>query len=101
MKSTLLQQPDSIKSLDDIDERIELQACIQRLPIENPLPIDEFLNPEHEVIVDGDEDIFEFVVNCYRVDKPGIVEELSDEEAKVIDIVTALKSIETVRLQTL
>jgi len=101
IKSTLFQQPDSIESLDNIDERIELQACIQRLPIENPLPIDEFLNPEHDVVVDGDEDIFESVVDCYRVDKLGVVEESSDEEVEVVDVVTALKSIETVRLWTL
>jgi hypothetical protein len=68
--------------------------------IKNPLSLDEFLNPEDEVIVDKDDDIFTTVVEHYSIDKPGEEEdELSDEEeVEQIDETTALRVIETIRL---
>ena len=42
--------------------RIELRDQITQLPIENPLSLDEFLNPEDKTIVNKDEDIFTSVV---------------------------------------
>ena len=38
--------------VDDRTDRAELRDQIAQLPIENPLPLDEFLNPEDETIID-------------------------------------------------
>src|SRR3981081_2478381 len=40
--------------MDDRTNRAELQDQIAQLPIESTLPLDEFLNPEDETIVDED-----------------------------------------------
>ena len=70
-------------------DRIELRDQIAQLPIENPLSLDEFLNPEDETIVDEDEDIFTSVVDHYAVISPGEEEESSDEEVKEVDTAEA------------
>jgi hypothetical protein len=69
---------DTIIVDDGNADRIELQDQIARLPIKNPLSLDEFLNPEDETIVDKDEDIFISVVNHYAVPRLGEEEESSD-----------------------
>ena len=104
-KSTLIKKPEEpigelIAEDDQSTERAELQAQIAQLLIKNPLSLDEFLNPEDEVIVDKDDDIFTTVVEHYSIDKPGEEEdELSDEEeVEQIDETTALRVIETIRL---
>src|SRR6202522_3703615 len=48
--------------VDDRTDRAELQDQIAQLPIESPLSLDEFLNPEDETIVDNDGDIFTAIV---------------------------------------
>jgi hypothetical protein len=58
--------------VDGRTDRAELRDQIAQLPIESPLPLDEFLNPEDETIVD---DIFAAIVECYSVDQPGKEEE--------------------------
>ena len=66
--------------VDDRTDQAELRHQIAQLPIESPLPPDEFLNPEDETIVDEDGDIFAAIVECYIVGQPGEEEESSDEE---------------------
>jgi hypothetical protein len=85
---------------DSIAERIELRDQIAQLPIENPISLDEFLNPEDETVVDEDSDIFISVVEHYSAYKPGQEEQSSDEEEEVkeVDTAEALKAIETVKL---
>ena len=58
---------DTIVVDDRSTDRFELRDQITRLPIENPLSLEKFLNPEEEAIVDKDEDIFTAVVNNYTV----------------------------------
>ena len=54
--------------MNDRTDRAELRGQIAQLPIESPLPLEEFLNPEDKTIVDKDGDIF---AECYSVDQPG------------------------------
>jgi hypothetical protein len=80
-------------------DRIELRDQITQLPIENPLSLDEFLNPEDKTIIDNDEDIFTSVVNHYTITTPGEEEESSDEEeVKEVDTAEALRAVETVKM---
>jgi hypothetical protein len=73
VKSTWFKKPeDSIEDstedtivVDDGTDRADLQGQIAQLPIENPLPLDEFLNPEDETILDEEGDIFEAIVAAY------------------------------------
>jgi hypothetical protein len=113
-KSTLIKKPtpeelaqmaelegDTIIVDDGSADQIELRDQIAQLLIENPLSLDEFLNPEDEIIVDEDEDIFTSVVNHYAIARPGEEEESSDEEeeeVKEIDTAEALRAVETVKL---
>jgi hypothetical protein len=77
------------------------QAQITGLPgIEDPLSLNEFIEPADEVIDDEDGDIFASVVDRYRTEKEGTVEE-PDEDDIEIDLVPtteALKAIEIVKL---
>jgi hypothetical protein len=83
--------------VDDRTDRAELRDQITQLPIESPLPLDEFLNLEDETIVDKDSDIF---AECYSVDQPGKEEESSDEEEEVEQIKDAelLRMVERLKL---
>jgi hypothetical protein len=75
--------------VDGRTDRAELRDQIAQLPIESPLPLDEFLNPEDETIVD---DILAAVVECYSVDQPGKEEGSSDdEEVEQIEDAEALR----------
>jgi hypothetical protein len=73
IKKPILEEPTQMAELegdtivvdDGSADRIELQDQITQLPIKNLLSLDEFLNPEDEIIVDKDEDIFISVVNHY------------------------------------
>ena len=59
VKSTLIKKPeDSIEDstedtivVDDGTDRADLKDQIAQLPIENPLPLDEFLNPEDDFMI--------------------------------------------------
>lgn len=81
-------------------DRIELRDQIAQFPIENPLSLDEFLNPENEIIVDKDKDIFTSVVNHYTIARPGEEEESSEEEEEVkkIDTAETSRAIEIVKM---
>jgi hypothetical protein len=76
-----------------------LQAQIAQLPIETPLPLTEFLNPDNEIVLDKDKDIFTSIVEHYSIDKPGEESESSDKE-KVEEVSTAeaLRYIEQLKL---
>ena len=110
-KSTLIKKPtpkdlaqiaelegDTIIVDDGSADRIELWDQITQLPIENPLSLDEFLNPEDEIIVDNNEDIFASVVNHYAITRPGEEEESSDKDVKKVDTAEALRAVETVKM---
>jgi hypothetical protein len=57
--------------VDDRTDQAELRDQIAQLPIESLLPLDKFLNPEDETIVNKGSDIFAVIVKCYSVDQPG------------------------------
>ena len=103
VKSTLIKLPEELSEEpvaedDQAAEQAELQAQIAQLPIENPLPLNEFLNPNDETVLDEDEDIFTSVVEHYSVDKPGEESESSDEEVEEVDTVEALRCVEQLKL---
>jgi hypothetical protein len=82
--------------VNDRTNQAELRDQIAQLPIESPLPLDEFLNPEDETIVDKDGDIF---AECYSVNQPGKEEESSDEEeVEQIKDANALRMVERLKL---
>ena len=77
-KSTLIKKPQEMPQstistiADDIRvDRQELEAEIRRLPILNPLPLDDFIEPQAEAMVDDELDILAAVVEAYSVDKVG------------------------------
>lgn len=89
--------------VDDGTDRAELRDQIAQLPIESPLSLDEFLNPEDERIVDEDSNTFAAIVECYSVNKPGEKEELSseeeeEEEVEQITDTEALRMVERLKL---
>ena len=105
MKSTLIKLLDElseeplIEEDNQANERAELQAQITRLPIENPLPLYEFLTPNDETILDEDDDIFESVVEHYSIDLPSDEPESSDEEEiEEVDTAEALRCVELLKL---
>ena len=84
MKSTLIKKPeDSTEDNIIIDNRIDhtdLQDQITQLLIENPLSLDEFLNPEDETVLDKEGDIFEGIVVVYSSNQDNEEGESSDKE---------------------
>jgi hypothetical protein len=100
VKSTLIKKPqEPVVEDNQVTDRAELQAQIAQLPIENPLPLNEFLNPNEEAVIDEDEDIFASVVEHYSVNKP-CEEDISSDEEEVeeIDTAEALKYVEKLKL---
>jgi hypothetical protein len=83
---------------DKAAKQTELQAQITQLPIENPLPLNKFLNLANETVVDKDKDIFISVVDHYSVNKPGEESESSEEEVEEVDIAKALRCVKLVKL---
>jgi hypothetical protein len=80
-------------------DQIELQDQIVQLLIENPLFLNEFLNPKNKTIVNKNEDIFTSVVDYYVIVSPGEKEELSNKEkVKKIDTAKALRAVKTVKM---
>ena len=90
---------DTIIVNDRSADRIELQEQIAQLPIENPLFLNEFLNPKNKTIVNKNKDIFTSVVDYYVIVSPGKKEELSNKEkVKKIDTAKALRAVKTVKM---
>jgi hypothetical protein len=98
VKSTLIPRP--IKAIEDTGveaaQQVELEADIGRLPIENPLPIAEFLTPDDELVVDTDEDIFQAVVDHHTVED--VQSEDEQEEVPKVNIKEAIAGLEALRL---
>jgi len=89
---------DTIVVDDGTADRLQLQAQIAQLPIENLTSLDEFLTPEDETIVDEDSDIFAAVVERYSTDTLGAEEESDEEEIEEVTDADALISIERLKL---
>jgi hypothetical protein len=103
MKSTLIKKPeDSTEDTIIIYNRIDhtdLQDQITQLLIENPLSLDEFLNPEDETVLDKEGDIFEAIVAAYSSNQDNKEGESNDkEEVKQVEDNAALRAIEIVKL---
>lgn len=103
MKSTLIKlfnKPTNPTNLDDeATDRAELQTQLTQLAIDNPLSLDEFLNPDDERVMDEDEDIFKSVVAQYSVDKQDEEADSSDgEEVEEVDSMEALRCLEILKL---
>ena len=60
------------------------------------------MNPEDEILIDEDSDIFTSVVECYSVNKVGEEGEgdsdSSEDEAEDVNITTALQCLEQIKL---
>jgi hypothetical protein len=102
-KSTVFKKPEQevIQEESQQADRDALQAQIAELPgIEDPLPLNEFIEPANEVIDDEDIDIFASVVDRYRTEKEGIVEEPDEDdiEIELVSITEALKALDIVKL---
>lgn len=73
LESTLIKKPeDSMEDstedtiiVEDGTDRVELRPDCKTPGQENPLPLDEFLNPEDETMLDEEGDIFEAIVAAY------------------------------------
>jgi hypothetical protein len=102
-KSTVFKKPEQevIQEESQQADRDALQAQIAELPgIEDPLPLNEFIEPANEVIDDEDIDIFASVVDRYSIEKEGIVEEPDEDdiEIELVSITEALKALNIVKL---
>jgi hypothetical protein len=90
---------DTIIVNDKSTDQIKLQDQIAQLLIENPLSLNEFLNPKDKTIVNKDKDIFTSVVDYYAIVSLGEEEESSDKkEVKEVDTAKALKAVKTVKM---
>ncbi|KAI1005183.1 hypothetical protein K3495_g3035 [Podosphaera aphanis] len=67
-KSTLISRPDTqeLKPGSYTTQSEELEAQIAGF-FRDPIPIREFLEPDEEIIVEEDSDIFEAIVNRYSI----------------------------------
>ena len=86
VKSTLIKKPEYSTEdtivVDNITDRTDLQDQITQRLIENPLSLDEFLNPEDETILDKDSDIFKAIVAAYSSNQEKEGESSNEEEVK-------------------
>ena len=77
-----------------------LQAQIAEIPgVHDPLPIEEFINPAVEEIMDKDEDITEAIIETYSRDQEEDVEEEGGEESEepLVQLSEAIQALETLR----
>lgn len=101
VKSTCIKKEEEDTAEDSSTEDVaRLETLIAKLPLENPLPINKFLDPEEEAVKDGVEDIFTAVVERYTITDPVEDDLSSDEEddTEDISITRAIKAIEDLRL---
>ena len=70
------------------------------LPTKTPLPLNEFVNPKDEMLIDEDSDIFTLVVKHYSVNRVGEERDSnsSKEEVKDVNTTTALQYLEQIKL---
>jgi hypothetical protein len=77
-----------------------LQAQIAEIPgVQDPLPIEEFINPAVEEIMDKDEDITEAIIETYSRDQEEDAEEEGGEESEEppVQLPEAIQALETLR----
>ena len=65
---------------------------------EERIPLNEFINPESEVVVNEDGDIFNTVIEHYNVEEDDDEFETEEEEAKIVPTVDGLKALRIVKL---
>lgn len=104
-KSTCIKKPvgeeDTQQDIGQ-DERSDLEEQLAQLPPlaegEERIPLNEFIDPESEVVVDEDGDIFDTVIEHYSVEDDDVESETEEEEAKIIPTAEGLKALGTVKL---
>jgi hypothetical protein len=99
-KSTLILKPRDEDILqNNVAEIEELNAEIARLPGDS-MPIEDFLEPAGEAIVDEDGDIFEAVVERYSITEGDDIDEVEDggEEEIRPSLAEAIKALNTLQL---
>ena len=77
-----------------------LRAQITGIPgVQYPLPIEEFINPAVEEIMDKDEDITEAIIETYSRDQDDNVEEEGGEESEEppVQLSEAIQALETLQ----
>jgi hypothetical protein len=108
-KSTIFKKPEAQDKIQadqaQVDKQADcedLQAIIVRLPyIQNPLSVDEFINPPEERIADKEDgDIFEQIVERYGVSEGDIVDIVEDGvvQEEDISVSKAIEALETLKL---
>jgi hypothetical protein len=84
---------------NDLNAQAELAEQIALLPINDPLPLYEFINPEDKNTVDESSDIFEAVVQYYSIDKEDEEDtDSSKDEVEDIKTIVALQCLEQLKL---
>jgi hypothetical protein len=99
-KSTVISNLNNEDILQDNAAEIEeLSAQIARLPGGEAQPIEQFLEPEEERIVDEDGDIFESVIERYTAAEGDDVDdaEEGEEEEKRPSILDAIQAVDTLQ----
>lgn len=113
VKSTLIKKPEGLEPVIDDDlgaERAELQEYINALPPpaagQERIPLNEFINPDNETILDDDPDIFATVVERYsevqeddESDRENGEEEVELEKVPVSKAFDALETLRLFKLQ--
>jgi hypothetical protein len=113
VKSTLIKKPEGLKPVIDDDLRAkqaELQEYINALPPpaegQERIPLNEFINPDNETILDDDLDIFAAVVERYsevqeddESDGENGEEEIIQEKVPVSKAFDALETLRLFKLQ--
>ena len=101
-KSTVIKKPEQ-EVIQEENQQADydiLQAQITQLPgIQDPLPLNEFIELVNEVVDDEDIDIFSSVVDRYSIEKEGVEEPNKDDiEVELVSIIRALQVLEIVKL---
>ena len=102
VKSTIVKKAVKIEPAndDDMADQETLRAQIAEIPgVQDPLPIEEFINPAVEEIMDKDEDITEAIIETYSRDEDDDVEEEGGEESEEppVQLSEAIQALETLR----
>ena len=99
-KSTAIEKPANAIMVDEgIAEREDLRLQISLLPgIEDPLSVDEFIEPLAEQVIDEDIDIMEAIVAIYGHDENEDEEEVEGELEEPLPLLTdAIEALSTLQ----
>lgn len=103
-KSTVFKKPEDLDQAqaDDNAAVADLQAMISRIPqIVDPLPINEFISPAEEIIIEyKEQDIFQQVVEQYSIVEGDDIDEAEDAEVEEesVTVFKAIEALETLKL---